>query len=58
MQLSNEEIFAQASTAADNAVAARFRDVRPSNQNAAGDYWQLVFEATAAFLRKHVNGVY
>lgn len=59
MQLTNAQIFAQATAAADEATATKFGNHKtPTAENAAGEYWQLAFEATAAFLRKHVNGVY
>ena len=59
MTLSNEEIFAQAAAAADRATAAKFGNYKtPTAENAAGEYWALVFDRTAAWLRKHINGVY
>jgi uncharacterized protein with PhoU and TrkA domain len=57
-KMTNSEIFRQAAEAADNATLVQYGSNRPSTTNAAGDYWKLVYEATAAHLMKHVNGTY
>jgi hypothetical protein len=56
--MTNREIFAQAAHAADDATAAKYGDKYPTNGNATGDYWKLVYEATAAHLMRQINGTY
>jgi hypothetical protein len=56
--MTNTEIFRQAAEAADNATLVQHGTKRPTPNNAAGDYWGLVYQATVASLMKTVNGTY
>lgn len=55
------DIFDHASKAADNATLHQFsgslESAQPTTNNAAGDYWTLVYQATVQALLKH-NGSY
>ena len=52
--MNDSEIFRQAARAADEAVAHQFGGTGPNSapttDNAAGDYWRLVFTSTCAAL--------
>jgi hypothetical protein len=59
--MTHSEIFRQAAQAADDATMHQFagslESAQPTTNNAAGDYWKLVYEATVAALLKW-NGSY
>jgi hypothetical protein len=56
--MTNAEIFAEATLAADEAVKDKYRTNRFVLGSEVHNYWTAVFDAAAAHLRKHINGQY